>query len=48
VAAGLSTVLGNEPSTDADHRAYAALAERDRLAHDHVEPIEVRFPQRDD
>jgi membrane protein len=45
---GLSTVLGNEPSTDADHRAYAAQAERDRLAHEHVETIEVRFPQRDE
>jgi uncharacterized BrkB/YihY/UPF0761 family membrane protein len=45
---GLKTVLGNEPTTEADHRAYASYAERDRLAHPDKERIEVHFPDRPD
>lgn len=45
---GLKTVLGNEPTTEADHRAYASYAERDRLAHPDNERIEVHFPNRPD
>ena len=45
---GLKTVLGNEPTTEAGHRAYASYAERDRLAHPDNERIEVHFPNRSD
>ena len=45
---GLKTVLGNTPTTEADHRAYASYAERDRLAHHEQERIEVHFPHRAD
>lgn len=45
---GLKTVLGNEPTTEADHRAYASYAERDRLAQPEKERIEVHFPDRPD
>ncbi len=45
---GLTTVLGNTPRTEADHRAYASYAERDRLADHENERIEVHFPNRPD
>ena len=37
----------NSPTTDADHRAYASYAERDRFAPPEEERVEVSFPQRD-
>jgi membrane protein len=37
----------NSPTTDADHRAYASYAERDRFAAPEEERVEVSFPQRD-
>jgi YihY family inner membrane protein len=37
----------NSPTTDADHRAYASYAERDRFAAPEEEQVEVTFPQRD-
>jgi membrane protein len=39
--------LVNSPTTDADHRAYASYAERDRFAPPQKERVEVSFPQRD-
>jgi membrane protein len=39
--------LVNTPTTDADHRAYASYAERDRFAHPEQEEVHVHFPQRD-
>lgn len=44
---GLQTVVGNRPTTDADHRAYASYAERDRMAHEDHERVDVTFPQSD-
>jgi YihY family inner membrane protein len=40
--------LVNTPTTDADHRAYASYAERDRFAAPEQEQVEVRFPQREE
>jgi membrane protein len=37
----------NSPTTDADHRAYASYAERDRFAAPEEERVDVTFPQRD-
>ena len=39
--------LVNTPTTEADHRAYASYAERDRFAPPEHEEVHVHFPQRD-
>jgi YihY family inner membrane protein len=43
---GLKSLV-NTPTTEADHRAYASYAERDRFASPEEERVEVTFPQRD-
>jgi uncharacterized BrkB/YihY/UPF0761 family membrane protein len=39
--------LVNTPTTEADHRAYASYAERDRFAAPEKEEVHVHFPERD-
>ena len=43
---GLRSMV-NIPTTEADHRAYASYAERDRMAHPDREQVNVHFPQKD-
>jgi YihY family inner membrane protein len=44
---GLRSMV-NTPTTEADHRAYASYAERDRFADPEQEEVHVRFPQREE
>jgi hypothetical protein len=43
---GLRSMV-NTPTTEADHRAYASYAERDRFAAPEHEEVHVHFPQRE-